>query len=136
MTYGHHRFNLEWHRLFSLLGWAIRPTRFRQATRSCGSLHISFELSPSIHLHHPTTAFLVIVSPQLYRASWCLIGFFSLSPRPNHLSFLFLERSPAACQTTQFALQHSSVSPRWAYAWCNAPATVFCSNVLKKAHVK
>ena len=86
---------------------------FLQATRSSGSLHISFKLSPvhsfsrphgplasstshsssalSIPLHHPTTAFLVIFSLQPYPARWCLEVLHSLSsPFPNHLSFPFL----------------------------------------------
>ena len=70
---------------FPALGQHDCQTRFFQATWSSGSLHISLNLSPVqlIPLHRPETvllAFLVIFSPKLYSARWCLPGFISLSP--------------------------------------------------------
>ena len=63
---------------------------------------------------------------------------FALTTCPNHLGFLFTD----LCCMSDFPLwlfyaaplclsSNSSVpgtSPRWSCAWCNAPATAFCSN--------
>ena len=102
-------------------------TRFIQTSRSSGSLHISFKLTPA----HPYT------SSNHYRADLprdpltsylaCNMAFvrvpFNLTTWLNHMTFLLLTNSNSVSTLPRFLL-----SARWAQAWYNAPATVFCSN--------
>ena len=76
-------------------GTSLRLTRFIRVRRSHGSLHISFTIRLSVHLHRPTTIllpFLVIISRQPclpYTTVFASVPV-ALTACPNHLTFILL----------------------------------------------
>ena len=109
---------LECHRVFSLLRGEHDWHAFSRlhAALVPSTSHSSSTLS--VPLHRPTTvllAFLVIFSPQLYPARWCLPEY-PLTTCPNHRSHLFTSVSYFPMCSVTF------LSTRWpSYTWheCN-----------------